>query len=283
MKAKVHIPLHLTQTHLKDSFFVKQYEEAYLVANDWIKEMHRDEYFLFLLIKTGSMKFEIDFQKMTFCGPSIFFVKPGQVHAIDHVAEGTSGWSFAVEPGFLHQTYLQGLDAIVSPIESLEHDSLLSTIEVLENMAFVLTDSKTIPQLKRDVVNSMVGIVMACLGNNDRMNAAIPVRWMDLYRAFRTLVEKSYATIKMPSEYAEQLHVSLSYLNEIVKSVSSFSVSYWINYEIVLEAKRLLHYTQLTIKEISYALGYEDPAYFSRIFSRSTGISPNTFRKKNRG
>ena len=56
-------------------------------------------------------------------------------------------------------------------------------------------------------------------------------------------------------------------------------VSYWIQHELVLEAKRLLYYSDLTVKEVAFALGYDDHAYFSRLFSKVTGMSPGSFRK----
>jgi len=49
---------------------------------------------------------------------------------------------------------------------------------------------------------------------------------------------------------------------------------------ILLEAKRLLIHTTLSAKEIAYDLGYEDPAYFNRLFSKKIGDAPNVFRKK---
>lgn len=101
-------------------------------------------------------------------------------------------------------------------------------------------------------------------------------------RQFRKLLNESYKTRKNPSQYASALCISLSYLNEVVKAVSGFPVSYWIHHEIILEAKRLLYYSDLSIKEIAFSLGYEDHAYFSRLFTKVTGISAVAFRRRYR-
>ena len=61
---------------------------------------------------------------------------------------------------------------------------------------------------------------------------------------------------------------------------TGFPISYWIHQQVVLEAKRLLYYTNMDVKEIAFSLGYEDPTYFSRLFSKVTGISPGAFRQK---
>ena len=55
----------------------------------------------------------------------------------------------------------------------------------------------------------------------------------------------------------------------------------YIRYELVLQAKRLLVHTDLAVKEISTRLGIEDCAYFSRIFTQATGVSPSAFRQRN--
>ena len=51
-----------------------------------------------------------------------------------------------------------------------------------------------------------------------------------------------------------------------------------VHARIVLEAKRQLRYTSVAVSEIAYALGFDDPAYFTRFFSRRTGLSPRAFR-----
>ncbi|KAA6303287.1 MAG: HTH-type transcriptional activator Btr [Candidatus Ordinivivax streblomastigis] len=86
-------------------------------------------------------------------------------------------------------------------------------------------------------------------------------------------------TQKSPSQYAFLLHISTPYLNESVKSATGFTAGYWIQYEIILEAKRLLFYTDMNIKEISFKLGYEDYSYFTRLFTKIAGASPLQFRK----
>jgi AraC family transcriptional regulator, transcriptional activator of pobA len=92
------------------------------------------------------------------------------------------------------------------------------------------------------------------------------------------LMAKNIRTIKSPSGYSTRLNVSQSYLNESVKRVTGLSISHWIQQEVLLEAKRLLYYSELNVKQIAYELGYEDPSYFSRFFRRAAGMSALEFR-----
>lgn len=78
------------------------------------------------------------------------------------------------------------------------------------------------------------------------------------------------------------LNVSESYLNEALKKTTGFPVSYWILHEVMLEARRMLYYTELNVKQIARGLGYPDPAYFSRLFSKAAGLTPLAFRQQYR-
>lgn len=64
--------------------------------------------------------------------------------------------------------------------------------------------------------------------------------------------------------------------------ITGFSVSHWIHHEIVLEAKRLLYHSEYSVKEIAHELGYEDHAYFSRLFKEVVRQTPGEFRRRYR-
>ncbi|MGQ9864563.1 MAG: helix-turn-helix domain-containing protein [Bacteroidia bacterium] len=97
---------------------------------------------------------------------------------------------------------------------------------------------------------------------------------------FINLVEKHYATKKHPSTYAEALHISSTYLNRICREETGLSAGEIIRNRIIMEAQRLLHYTQQPVKEIAYALGFKEVSYFVTFFKKQTGITPEKFRKK---
>jgi AraC family transcriptional activator of pobA len=107
-------------------------------------------------------------------------------------------------------------------------------------------------------------------------------RPVQISQEFKKILSTDVRTIKSPSAYASRLNVSESYLNESLKKVTGFSVSYWIQHEVVLEAKRMLYYTSLSVKEIAHQLGYEDHTYFSRLFKKFTDSTPLSFRSRYR-
>lgn len=101
-----------------------------------------------------------------------------------------------------------------------------------------------------------------------------------LVRRFFSLLEHSFTTMKMPADYADMLAVTPAYLNELVKRSCGFTTSYCIQQRIVTEAKRLIMYTELSLKEIAYRIGFEDASHFSKFFKKFTGKRYSDFRRQ---
>lgn len=101
----------------------------------------------------------------------------------------------------------------------------------------------------------------------------------DLFRNFSRLVEIHYRSKHSVSEYADLLGIAPKSLATRLKKLKLENPNEVIKARIVLEAKRLMMYTDSSIKEISYQLGYDDPAYFNRIFHQKAGCTPATFKK----
>ncbi len=82
------------------------------------------------------------------------------------------------------------------------------------------------------------------------------------------------------TDYADLLAVAPKTLSKRFNRLRLSQPNDIIKDRILLEAKRLLAYASLSIKEIAYDLGYDDPAYFNRLFSNKTGQTPAAFRKQ---
>jgi AraC-like DNA-binding protein/mannose-6-phosphate isomerase-like protein (cupin superfamily) len=96
---------------------------------------------------------------------------------------------------------------------------------------------------------------------------------------FRLALEENFPQMLTVSEYASLLRVSRSHLNEELRRQSGSSASKIIHERILLEAKRLLVHTSLTISEIAYRLRFQDPSYFGRFFRKCTGQTPGMYRE----
>lgn len=96
---------------------------------------------------------------------------------------------------------------------------------------------------------------------------------------FSTILEKHFIKEKKISFYANYLHLSTSLFSKKVKQQFGKTPSQLIQERTILEAKKLLHLTQKSIKEIAFELCFEDEFYFSRYFKKNIGVSPYYYRK----
>lgn len=101
-----------------------------------------------------------------------------------------------------------------------------------------------------------------------------------LVARFRELLEKRFRDNAALHDYAAALNVSISQLRSACLKVTAQSPMRLVYARVLLEAKRQLLYTNLSISEIAYDLGFEDAAYFTRFFSSRTGLSPRNYRRK---
>lgn len=99
-----------------------------------------------------------------------------------------------------------------------------------------------------------------------------------LVARFSELIERRFRDNHSVGDYARSLHVSESRLRNACLAVAGQSPIQLIHARMLIEAKRQLHYTDNPVSEIAYALGFDDPAYFTRFFSRRAGVSPRSFR-----
>jgi AraC family transcriptional activator of pobA len=97
---------------------------------------------------------------------------------------------------------------------------------------------------------------------------------------FRELIERDFRKNRPVADYAGALNVSESRLRNACLSVTEQSPIQMIHTRILLEAKRELVHTSTPVSEIAYALGFDDPAYFTRFFSQRTGLAPRAFRAR---
>lgn len=102
---------------------------------------------------------------------------------------------------------------------------------------------------------------------------------LDIVREYNYLVESNFKTKHQVADYAEMLNKSPKTLSNLFKKYNEKSPLQIIQDRTILEARRLLRYSDKSIKEIAYEIGYEDIQSFSRFFKKAEGISPSDFKK----
>jgi AraC family transcriptional activator of pobA len=246
------------------------------------KQSHRHDGHSFFLLESGTVEIDIDFQNYTITAPSVTYVHPDQVHHTI-ASENVRVTSWAITNEKLNPEYLKLLEDI-TPAKPLILDA--ATFEVMLEAASLCLkfaerkSDKLYHSLLKDSCNALVALVasqyLELAKRTDKLS-----RFEIVTKAFRELLERNYTAIKRPAAYAQKLNISTPYLNECVKNATGYPVSQHIQQRVILEAKRLLYHSGRSVKEIAAALGYDDYPYFSRLFTKVTGMSALAFRSKN--
>lgn len=154
--------------------------------------------------------------------------------------------------------------------------------DIAQTMAAIFAAFSGRDFARAQILRSLSGLV---LGQTARAIASgdIPqgtAAQSDLLARFETLIDAHYLQHWGVADYAARLAVSAAHLSRVTRTATGRPASGLIEDRLIREARRNLVYTNLPVSRIAYALGFEDPAYFTRVFTRATGLSPRAFRQR---
>jgi AraC family transcriptional activator of pobA len=247
-------------------------------------EPHRHDHYSCFLAEQGTVDMRLDFQPLQLAAGSLLVSYPGQVHELDP-PQDFRGWMLVADAKLIAPATRSCLEQSV-PSPALLQLALAEAawFRHLFHTLYAAADPQQ-PSLFHAEVS--YALLNACLAQALRLLEARPQqvpahsrRSVALTRQFRQLLHQHFLTCKKPADYAGQLHVTVSHLNDTVKAVTGFSVSYFIQQQVLAHAQRLLRGTDLPVQEIAGQLGYDDFRYFSRMFAKGAGLSPSLFRKQ---
>lgn len=242
---------------------------------------HRDDYYIFLLVEEGKDTVLIDFEEREITGSNIYYILPGQVHHSGGKINAC-GWFLAVDSLLVKSEYKEIFEkAIIAGYTPKPNED---TINALRSCATIIykrlqSNKQNIgQQILHDLLSAYIGMIAEVY--QEGLFPSANKRSAIITYEFKNLLSVNYRSMKQPSQYAAKMNISPIYLYEAVKQTTGQSVSNYIHNEIVIQAKRLLFYSDKSVKEIALELGYEDYAYFIRLFTKTSKLSPTQFRKK---
>jgi AraC-like DNA-binding protein len=282
MAPKTPIPQFSLTTQAKRGVLVVDLSRHEQYNKHAVQEPHRDDHFTLLVLRSGRIKLTVDFEQVTILRPAFFLLSPEQIHQLVQL-ENAQGWLINIDGGALTDDLRIQLSTDLHQPLLLDKDSattthLFSLLTVAAHLGAQASNA-FVDKSIQTIIHSAAWLALSWAESN-----VIAIqktgRGTALYRQFKALLEQHFKAWKQTSDYATEMAITASHLNDTVKAISGSAISVHIQERNVLEAKRLLYNTDLTASEIGYALGYEDPVYFGKLFKKHTALTPRGFRAK---
>jgi AraC-like DNA-binding protein len=280
------------QNHIIKQFELSPHSKAGIIivnmeneeANEHdVSKPHRDNHCQLMLALNGNFKLNIDFENIEFTAPALLCIFPEEVHHIIEV-QTPKGWMISFDSSLVNKEVLQLLENKINNPFLLEQRSnfyqqLIILMDLIEKLHSQNTNNyiqKGIHSLLNGLLNLISGEIVSNLSlDKEKENRSIIIK-----ETFIRLTKEHFKTWKKPAQYASALSISVAHLNDTVKLLTGSPVSVHIQEASVLEAKRLLYFTDNSVKEIAYEVGYDEPVYFGKLFKKVTNFTPLEFRKK---
>ena len=253
-----------------------------------VKYPHRHDFFEVLYLSKGSGFHVIDGNKYEIQPPCVFFMSPGQAHKIEF-SNDIEGYIFIFTAEFylINQSNQNRLIEFPffftirqdNPPLLLENKSDITFLESLFQKGIAeLQNGKVSIEILRSVLD-LILTSSASLYKTDE-NVLSKGKGHIVVKKFFQLVEENYQFNLTVAEYADKMALTPNHLTQTVNQLTGKTSSQIIRSKQVLEIKRLLVHTNLSVTEIANRLNFQDQSYFAKFFKREAGVSPLQYRSK---
>lgn len=284
----------IVNDNLSDDLFVA--EMHYETKMDIIEYPCRFHgYMAFFCIK-GEFEVEINLKKFTIRKDSMFIYTPGNIVRVTNIdpqeKESVHFVVVAISEDLMSSTrfdfsklYNESLRLLESPcvvINENERELCRKYFDLIQEVSKI-----RMPNM-RESVAALISSIFYLMGAmwTDRLTAAkknggdeMSTRSKIVLEDFLLLVRDYHTKERSLSFYADKLYLTPKYLSKLIKSVSGKSAHEWIDSFVILEAKNLLKYSDMSIKSIVYELNFPNQTTFYRFFKTKTGMTPSEYRK----
>ncbi|WP_430934227.1 AraC family transcriptional regulator [Saccharicrinis sp. 156] len=244
-------------------------------------QAHRLSFNIILIITDGMVRHSVDFETHDLQEGDVMVISKGQIHAFD-VHSRYKGYMMLFTEEFMQKYIASSTIAQINhlynyflgqkKINNPDHNQTL--IRSLKKE--LQRNSSTLP----NVIGALLSIYLLKMNDeNDRSSNFIVNKYLDCFNHFKLLVEKNFSKSRDAKTYAAEMSVSYKFLNQVCKEIVKTTAKAFIDSYVILEAKRILVTTSLSVKETAYALGFDEPTNFLKYFKKHTSCTPAGFRK----
>lgn len=269
----------------RNSFNLVRLEDLYLKTNGIIPPFRQSD-FLILFVKAGAGERSIGHYTFTIRDNSLAVIPTRVIHASRYTSQ-PYGYFISFNPDFfLQQAFSykllnskKVLNPSLQPFMVLSEEQANEITNIFEKI--IEECSSGFEEKKQMVALKLLELLILC----DRffMEKAEydhTVDYSGILQAFNDLIERNFSKHRDVQFYADALHTHPNNLNHIVKKATGLTAKQTVINRLIIEAKYLLISTSLSVKEIAYELGFEDPNYFISFFKKDQHATPANYRNQ---
>ena len=234
-----------------------------------------------ILIAEGGGAMQAEGTEVRFDAPCLLLIPAGIVHGFTWASE-SRGAVVTIADSYLR--HLVTRDADLAPLFAHPHAVALPQPEDESADAAITRMGQELswagPGQRAAVESALLHLMVLALRHATLGQQAQPgtPRQAALVARLRERIDQRFRLREPVSAHARALGVSLTALRQACARVANSSPAQMLDDRALLEARRMLLYSQLSVTDIAYAIGFEDPAYFSRFFARHVGQPPRSWR-----
>jgi AraC family transcriptional activator of pobA len=269
-----------TNSEAKDFDFFRF--ESFAKDIEHLRVPHQHHFYTFILVTGGEGSHGIDFHDYKLKSGRLFLIAPGQVHAWIELKK-VKGFVVLFNDSFMALSKgrkMMSAWPLFRPNQEVYFDlDATEAAKWVDEFLYIEEEEERADDYTRDAIfYAISSLLVRATRLNLKKQGKSKLAGQDFLFVFQELIEENFLTLKTPKQYAEKMNVTANYLNALCKKKSGKSAGELIRQRVLLEAKRLLAHTKLTVSEISFKLGFEDNSYFGRFFKKYIGLTPETFR-----
>lgn len=246
---------------------------------------HRMDFYFFVFVESGTITYHVDMVDFTLTDGQFLFVLPNQILTPPPTIDPSWKYykiSFDDQVlSLLPQQYSFLIHASKSQVTNTNEASrkrIKAVFDILTQLLHTDERMKEIEILLVYLNTLMTEFNSAYFKQIGEENNISPR--LSKYIEFQIAVESHLTEQQSINTIAEQLCLSTNGLYHVVKEFAGVSPKEFITQRLILEARRKLHYSQFSVKELAFELGFNDPDYFSRLFKKTTGKSISKYMEE---
>ncbi|MRI01596.1 helix-turn-helix domain-containing protein [Kriegella sp. EG-1] len=245
---------------------------------------HRISFFALLIVTEGTGSHQIDLKDYPLKEGTVLKISKGQIHAFQK-KQNYKGFLILFTEKFLVNYFSKSSIKIISHLYNYHLSTPIFNDKIgndlFLNQLILETQSKN-TYAQKNIIASLLNLYLLRLerkSNTDKTQRSNS-KYYPLFLAFKDLVEEKYTATRNVKDYANMLFISTKHLNQVVKEFTLNTAKIFIDDFVILEIKRAMASSNKSLKEIGFAIGFDEVTNFTKFFKKHTGTTPKQFKSE---